>query len=371
MIALAPMPSWCRHITAQRRVVSLQCCVCSKAVLMQAGIPRFLHILLLSTALFTGSAVPATPVPLDPAIEAFIDELAAGHDFDRRQLRAWFSQMRVQNGILRVMAKPSTALPWREFRASHVTEARIRGGVEYWDRHALTLARAASEYGLPEELIVATIGIESFYGRIAGNSKVFDALATLAFNYPPRAELFRGELLQFMLLTREMRLDPLQVRGSYAGALGLPQFLPSSYRRYAVDFDGDGRRDLWSHQDAIGSVANYYKTYGWRPGEPVLAPVDQQNEASSDDLKALVARGINPTMTVGEIKVAGASPSSPVPDEMLAAVFTAETDAGPRYWLGFNNFYVITRYNRSVNYALAVYELAQELRQSRERANPR
>jgi membrane-bound lytic murein transglycosylase B len=197
---------------------------------------------------------------------------------------------------------------------------------------------------------------------VIGTSNVFNALYTLAFNYPPRAERFRSELTEFLLLTRELNTDPLQIKGSYAGALGVPQFLPSSYRRYAVDFDGDGKRDLWNHADAIGSIANYYKSHGWLPGEPVLAQIEQSADPISDEFKALVERGINPQTTVAAIKRAGGSPAYIVADDMKAAVFAAETDAGTRHWIGFNNFYVITRYNRSVNYALAVYELAQELR---------
>jgi len=248
------------------------------------------------------------------------------------------------------------------FRASHVNPARINGGLAYWQRYAAVLAKVAAETGVPEELLVATVGVESFYGRVIGTSNVFNALYTLAFNYPPRAERFRSELAEVRLLTRELNTDPLQIKGSYAGALGVPQFLPSSYRRYAVDFDGDGKRDLWNHADAIGSIANYYKSHGWLPGEPVLAQIEQSADPISDEFKALVERGINPQTTVAAIKRAGGSPAYIVADDMKAAVFAAETDAGTRHWIGFNNFYVITRYNRSVNYALAVYELAQELR---------
>jgi membrane-bound lytic murein transglycosylase B len=263
----------------------------------------------------------AAAVELDPAIETFIDELAANHQFDRRQLRRWFAQARVQNGILKAMANPTTSLPWHVFRTSHVTAARIRGGLDYWKRYADTLARAAAVTGVPEELLVATIGIESFYGRMAGTSKVFDALVTLAFNYPPRAERFRNELEQFLLLTRELKFDPLGIKGSYAGALGVPQFLPSSYRRYAVDFDNDGKRDLWNHADAIGSIANYYKSHGWRAGDPVLAAIEQSAEAPSDEFKALVERGINPHTTVAAIRRTGASPAYLVADDTPAAVF--------------------------------------------------
>ena len=304
----------------------------------------------------------AASVAPDSDVAVFIEQFAAEHNFDRRKLERWFGQARVQHGILKAIANPTTAQPWHVFRASHVNPARINGGLAYWQRYAGVLAKVAAETGVPEELLVATVGVESFYGRVIGTSKVFDALYTLAFNYPPRAERFRGELAEFLLLTRELNTDPLQIKGSYAGALGVPQFLPSSYRRYAVDIDGDGKRDLWNHADAIGSIANYYKSHGWLPGEPVLAQIEQSADPISDEFKALVERGINPQTTVAAIKRAGGSPAYIVADDMKAAVFAAETDAGTRHWIGFNNFYVITRYNRSVNYALAVYELAQELR---------
>ena len=237
--------------------------------------------------------------------------------------------------------------------------ARINGGVRFWREHAATLEKAGREFGVPEEIIVATIGVETIYGRHTGGYGVLEALTMLAFHYPPRAELFRSELAQYLLLARETRFDAMSMKGSYAGAIGIPQFLPSSYRRYAVDFDGDGRRDLVkSPADAIGSVANYYKLHGWRAGEAIAVPaeVDLANAA------ALLELGIKPQLNVGELKRRGVSPAVPVDEESRAALITAQSEAGPSYWLGFNNFYVITRYNRSINYALAVHELAQELR---------
>ncbi|MDB5809296.1 MAG: mltB [Betaproteobacteria bacterium] len=310
-------------------------------------------------ALQPGRAVAVT---LDADVTAFIDEYVSEHSFSRSKLQHWFAQARVQHGILRAMENPTTSSPWHVFRASHVSAARINGGVAYWRRNADMLAKISAESGVPEELLVATVGIESFYGRLTGTSKVFDALVTLAFYYPKRAERFRGELGEFLLLTRELQVDPLQIKGSYAGALGVPQFLPSSYRRYAVDGDGDGKRDLWNHGDALASIANYYKGYGWQTGEPVLVQIEQSTEPVTDEFKTLVERGILPHTTVGAVKRTGASPAFVVADDVKTAVFAAETEAGTRYWMGFNNFYVITRYNRSVNYALAVYELAQELR---------
>jgi len=188
---------------------------------------------------------------------------------------------------------------------------------------------------------------------------VLEALAMLAFQYPPRADLFRAELEEFLLLSRESGFDAMGIRGSYAGAIGIPQFLPSSYRRYAVDFNGDGRRDLMkTPADAIGSVANYYKSFGWRSGEGIIVPaaVDPGNA------EPLLGIGILPQLRVGELRRLGVTPAAPVDDGTEAALFMVESETGPLYWLGLNNFYVITRYNRSINYALAVHELARELR---------
>ncbi len=308
---------------------------------------------------------PAAAFSRNPEIDAFMQKLVTEHHFKRRQLQRWFRRAQLQPAVLDAISRPATASPWYQFRASHVTAARIEGGVEYWQRYAETLARASTEYAVPEEIIIATIGIETFYGRQVGSYNAFNSLATLAFAYPPRAELFRSELEEFLLLARELRASPLHYKGSYAGALGVAQFLPSSYRRYAVDFDGDGSRDLWNDQDAIGSIANFYKTHGWRPGELVVVAIEQPVDAANGEFKLLLERGLEPHATVAAIRRAGASPSEFVPDDALASVFSAETEAGPRYWLGFNNFYVITRYNRSVNYALAVYELALKLRRAR------
>jgi len=302
----------------------------------------------------------------NPDVELFITQLVDEHQFDRAVLDRLFRQGRIQNGVLQAMARPATSRPWYEFRASTITPSRLREGAEYWRRHAAALARATAEYGVPEEIIVATIGIETSYGRALGKGRVFDALATLAFGYPPRAALFRNELIELLLLSREMRADPLRYKGSFAGAMGVPQFLPSSYRRHAVDFDADGRRDLWSHADAIGSIGNYYRSYGWASGQPVLAALERTNEPPPDAFKQLLERGIQPHSSVAVFRRAGASMAGAANDDVLACAFAAETDSGTAYWLGFNNFYVITRYNRSINYALAVHDLALELRKARD-----
>jgi membrane-bound lytic murein transglycosylase B len=296
--------------------------------------------------------------PLSPDTDAFIGEMVQKHQFDEIALRKLFGQVRTLPSVVRAISAPGTARPWHEFRARNVDPARINGGVAFWREHAALLARARQQYGVPEEIIVATIGIETLYGRNTGSFRVIEALTTLAFNYPARAELFRGELEAYLLLVRESGLDAMKARGSYAGAMGIPQFLPSSFRRYAVDFDGDGKRDLMTVADAIGSVANYYREFGWQTGGTVLVPVT----VIGADTEALLKAGIKPHLKVAELKRLGVTPVATVEEGAEAALFTAETESGPRYWLGLNNFYVITRYNRSVNYALAVYELARELR---------
>jgi len=286
------------------------------------------------------------------------------HQFRRVTLQRLFAQAQARPSIIRAMSAPATARPWHEFRANYVNRARIEGGVKFWRQHAGTLERASREYGVPEEVIVATIGIETLYGRNTGTFKVLDALATLAFQYPPRAEFFRRELEEYLLLAREAGLDPLAVRGSYAGAIGIPQFLPSSYRSFAVDFDRDGKRDLvGTPADAIGSVANYYRSFGWREGEAAIVPA----EAGGSAIDTLAAGNIKPETPVGELRRRGVVPLAPVGDDAAAALFLVETESGPQYWLGLNNFYVITRYNRSVNYAMAVLELAGELRDAQRR----
>ena len=323
---------------------------------MRADI-RFIALLIFLFA--QGISTALAQRPLSPEVETFIGEMAQKHQFEPGMLRRLFAQVQPRPAIIRAVSAPLTARPWHEFRVRYVDAARINGGVAFWRQHAATLEKASREFGVPEEIIVATIGVETIYGRNTGNFRVLEALATLAFHYPPRAELFRAELEQYLLLAREGGFDAMKVLGSYAGAIGIPQFLPSSYRRYAVDFDGDGRRDLvGTTADAIGSVANYYRTHGWRAGEPIAVPA----EVTGNDVDALLEAGIKPWLKLAELNRHGVAPLAAVGEGAEAALFVVETEAGPRYWLGLNNFYVITRYNRSINYALAVYELARELR---------
>lgn len=296
--------------------------------------------------------------------QAFVRDMVERHGFARPALERAFRETKFISSIIRAMDAPSTALPWHEFRARHVNDARIAGGLQFWAENAAVLERAATTYQVPPEIIVATIGIETMFGRRTGNVNVLDALTTLAFGYPRRAEFFRGELEQFLLLTRENGWKLNAVKGSFAGAIGIPQFIPGSYRKYAVDFDGDGHRDLRQVADAVGSVAHYYRHFGWQQGGVVVVPVD----VVGTTLEPPLAAGLAPHTTVAEFRKRGVVPLEPVADDALAALIVAETEIGPRYWLGLNNFYVITRYNRSINYAMVVQELAWTLLQQRLRA---
>lgn len=258
--------------------------------------------------------------------------------------------------------RPAEAKPWHQYRPIFVTESRIRQGVEFWDKHAADLTRASDAYGVPPEIIVAILGVETRYGRYAGKHRVIDALATLAFDYPQRSAFFRKELLEYLLLTREEGMDPLALKGSYAGAMGKPQFISSSYRHYAVDFDGDGVRDLLnSTVDAIGSVANYFQRHQWRHGEPVVSRAQAQGE----QYRQLVELGIKPHIEASRVTAYGVRVENDVPG-LLGALIELETEQGSELWFGYQNFYVITRYNHSPLYAMAVYQLGQAIRQQRQ-----
>lgn len=306
---------------------------------------------------------PAAAVSADdhPELGQLIDTLAERDGLDRAALRQLFSKARLLPDVIAAIERPREALPWPDYRRGFLTEDRIRNGVRYWRAHRRALARAEREYGVPAELIVAIIGVESHYGDHGGSYAVLDSLLTLTLEYPPRREFFRHELGEFLLLARELKLDAGAVKGSYAGALGIPQFIPSSYRRYAVDFDGDAQRDLFrDSDDAIGSVANFLKYHGWASGQPVIEParVNGSRGALPDP------SGTKPVLTLRQWRERGVAPVEPKQrdGERPAALIELRGESGPLYHLGYNNFYVITRYNRSHNYAMAVYQLARMIR---------
>ncbi|MGD9943159.1 MAG: lytic murein transglycosylase B [Burkholderiaceae bacterium] len=301
--------------------------------------------------------------------QAFIREMVERHGFAEGELTALFSQVRPNDAVIRLMApaSPGFRRSWQAYRARFLDALRIREGLRFWRDNEATLTRAADRFGVPPEIIVSIIGVETVYGRVTGDFRVIEALATLAFDYPRRADYFRSELEQYLLYARDSGRDVFAARGSYAGAIGLPQFMPGSIRRFAVDFDGDGQIDLQSNAvDAIGSVANFLAEHGWQRGEPVRFTMQYDDEQR---LAPLIANGIEPRLTIEEMAVFGVASTEPVAvDRPLALIDLPNADAPASYYLGARNFYVITRYNRSSFYAMAVYELSRVLADTRQSA---
>ena len=294
-----------------------------------------------------------------PEIKAFLDDVAQRNDIARSQLVALLRTAQPQPKIVELISKPAErVVPWWEYRERFLTEDRIALGVEFWNEHREHLDRIATERGVAPEYIVAIIGVETKFGRIMGRYRVLDALATLAFDYPPRSEFFRKELEEFVLLTREESLQPADALGSYAGAMGGSQFMPSSYRKFAVDADGDGKRDLWKNwDDVIASTANYFHEHGWETGGPVLSEVDLDPEPTF----TIDTRNLKLNETVASLDQQGVHVKTKLPPETPALIVSAEQKDGPGYRVGFRNFEVITRYNRSVKYAMTVNDLAEAI----------
>jgi len=298
--------------------------------------------------------------------QAFIDRMVAEHGFDAARLNRLLDSAQLRQDILDAISRPAEAKPWWQYRPIFLTDARAEAGAAYWAQHADTLTRAEQVYGVDPAIIVAIIGVETFYGRHTGKYRVLDALSTLGFHYPKRGRFFRGQLGQFLLLAREEQLDPTEPLGSYAGALGRPQFIPSSYRSYAVDFDGDGKRDIW-HDDAdvIGSVANYFARHDWQRGAKVVFEAHTPQALLPADM---VQDDSKPGRTLGELRRAGIRIDAALPDDTPASLFALDERQGRSHWVGLQNFYVITRYNHSNLYAMAVYQLSRRIKALREEA---
>ena len=330
---------------------------------------RLLHHCLRSTqAAFAGAVLVC--LPHYPAVAAeksflhrtdvqdYIREISTAHDLDQNRLAGLFADATLQQSVIDRISKPAErVLKWHEYRKIFLTERRIREGREFMRQHQATLARATSSYGVPADLITAIIGVETFYGRLTGKDYALPALATLAFAYPPRASFFRKELTEFLLLSDEEGLDAATLKGSYAAAMGMPQFISSSYRAYAVDFDGDGKRDLWtSVEDVIGSVANYLARHGWREGEAIAERVYPETAA----WQALVTKGLKPGLDKNQLVTAGIPPR--LSSTGKYSLYTLEQSRVTEAWVGHHNFYVITRYNHSRLYAMAVMQLADSIK---------
>jgi len=303
-----------------------------------------------------------------PEVQAFIDEMVNERGFSAGELRRLFTQVRYEPKVIEAISRPVLAPPkWFEFSPRFLAPARIEAGLAFWQTYERALRRAQDEFGVPPEIIVAIIGVETYYGRYVGNYRVIDALTTLAFDYPRRAEFFRGELKQFLLLAREERIPPLDPRGSYAGAMGLPQFMPSSFRAYAIDYDADGSVDLAADaEDAIGSVAHYLARHGWQRGEPAMTAALIEAE-SRDAVLARLDSGVSERRPLAAWESDGVTAYQKPADFATdsAGLLMLEEEGGPSYWVVFDNWYVLTSYNRSRLYASAVVALAQELKDAR------
>ena len=296
-----------------------------------------------------------------PEVVAFVDEMVSEHGFDRDSLTAMLAKAQVRQSIIRKISTPAEReLTWGEYRKIFMTKERIAAGTTFWLENRDMLDRIHRETGVPVEMIVGIIGVETYFGRITGRDRVIDALVTLAFDYPKRAKFFRKELIAFLILSREEDLDPMQPLGSYAGAMGRPQFMPSSFRAYAVDATGDGKRDIWNNwADVAGSVANYFVEHGWRPGEEVVtqATLGQGWAGPRPEPR----NTLQASETVETLSGKGVMFATDLCHDSKAQLLAYEGDDGTEYWVGFHNFFVITRYNRSVMYALAVHQLGQAI----------
>lgn len=292
----------------------------------------------------------------------FMDYMVAEYGTDRLDLQTLFAQAEYKQSIVDAMNRPAEKVKeWKDYRKIFVTEKRISQGVEFWSQHRAQLERAEREFGVPVEVILAILGVETYYGRLTGSYRVIDALSTLAFDYPKRSAFFTRELEHFLLLSGEQKLNPVDLTGSYAGAMGFGQFMPSSYRSYAVDYSGDGIVDIWHDStDAIGSIANYFVRHDWRRGEAITTRA--RIAAGYND--SIVNQVVSPALTLAELAEQGFTPvASNTPQSARAIPLKLQGADGVEFWLGFHNFYVITRYNHSFRYAMAVTQLSEILAQ--------
>lgn len=331
---------------------------------------RFIYAIPL---LLLSFAAHSTPAAMLPGIPEFIDEMVVKHKFKRAELEKVFGQAQYLPNVIEAISRPATLKPWPEYRAAFVNQERISLGLIFWKKYRQTLQSAERKYGVPQEIILAVIGVETVYGQDAGTFRTIDALTTLAFDYPRRADFFRRELENYLLLAREQQFNLLAIRGSYAGALGIPQFMPSSYRTYGVDFNGNHRIDLLHEaRDAIGSVARYLKSYGWvgsvsKPlrlmGVEVTPPVAVRVHVSEE----ICAGDITTPRSVAAWSLAGIAPSENLAHSQddPARLIDLTVPDGKEFWLAFNNFDVITRYNNSDFYAMTVFQLAEALKEAR------
>lgn len=305
---------------------------------------------------------PTTPLSINQNVKNFVHQMVTKHRFNEHELTQLLQSAVIKEEILKRISSPSEGLPWHKYRKIFLTEARIENGVKFWRENAQVLETVSQQTGVAPEIIVAIIGVETGYGKNMGNHRVLDALATLAFAYPPRSPFFTSELEQFLLLCREENKDPREPLGSYAGAMGYPQFMPSSFRNLAKDFEHDGHRDIWKNpRDAIASVANYFEKNGWQRGQNVAIKAN----AVGTQYKSFLNKDLKPNTTIGQLNRVNVNATENIPANTDVKLVALEQLDGNELWLGLHNFYVITRYNHSPLYAMAAYQLSQEIKQRR------
>ncbi len=328
---------------------------------------RFLLLLMIVVPMYTGAGIIQRGDYLQREdVRAFIDNMHQQHGVSVQRLESIIAQARQQARVLELIAKPAEGKPWRDYRPIFVNEKRIAAGVAFWNDNEKQLENAEIRFGVPPEIITAIIGVETFYGTRMGGFPVLDSLATLGFDYPPRAKFFSKELEQFILFSLEEKMDPFSLKGSYAGAMGMGQFMPSSYRQYAVDFDRDGQRDLFSNSaDAIGSVANYFARHQWHQGGKIAT----RARVKGSKYRKLKANDRKPRYTLKQLAAAGVTPVSSLSGNEKLSFLALDGNKGKEFWLGHHNFFVITQYNHSVKYALAVYELSEAIKARRNNAD--
>lgn len=328
-----------------------------------------MKLLVLIFTLFVPAAMGAIVIPAGDYknredVQDFVNRLARNSDYTEAELIALFSQVKKQSHLFERLDRPAEKeLQWHQYKNIFIKEKRISKGVEFWRQYQNQLAEVSAKTGVPEQIIVAIIGVETFYGIYKGKDPVFDSLVTISFDYPKRAKFFTRELKEFLLLVKEQNLDPLKIKGSYAGAMGMPQFISSSYRNYAVDGDGDGQVNLFDNiTDITASVANYFVRHGWQAGQAVAKPLT----AIADNSIAKLEPGVKTNYKWSDLVNHGLVSKHRIEDETPVALVRLEQKKYPEYWAGLNNFYVITRYNHSELYAMAVYQLSVLIKASME-----
>lgn len=313
--------------------------------------------LLLAGAIFAANANAA--IPKTKLFHSFVDKMVSEHNFNPNEIKLWLADVEIKDSILKAISRPAEGLAWYKYRKIFLTPSRIQGGVQFWHQHNAALADAEQKYGVPASIITAIIGVETRYGSNTGSYRVIDALATLGFAYPKRAKFFLKELENFFILCREQKINPLEPTGSYAGAMGIPQFMPSSFRNFAADAEDDGKKDIWNNPaDAIASAANYFAKHQWRTGGGVAFPASSRGQ----DFRTALNKDLKPSLTWAQLQALKITVEHDIAPSEKVKLLSYQQEDGEDLWVGLHNFYVITRYNHSPLYAMAVFQLSEEIK---------